>query len=204
MKGTEKQIAWATDLIETMECKFREALAECKRVQPSEYDQTNLVLGTIKAMFDEAYAGDVIALLKDNHRESAMEYYNILCCSINSSTLPFAKELKEEIANQRFTSKLVVDAETETVDAANTEIEITDLQNIKYAEECGIDLVVGNRYHFVKKGKMVVQNSSYQLYIDGLLVTGMAVPVASGHDGCGVRYSIFRLAAIDELVAFRK
>lgn len=51
---------------------------------------------------------------------------------------------------------------------------------------------------------MVVQNSSYQLYIDGLLVTGMAVPVASGHDGCGVRYSIFRLAAIDELVAFRK
>ena len=42
MKGTEKQIAWATDLIETMECRFREALAECKRVQPSEYGQTNL------------------------------------------------------------------------------------------------------------------------------------------------------------------
>lgn len=202
MKGTEKQITWATDLIETMECRFREVLAECKRVQPSEYDQTNLVLGTIKAMFDEAYAGDVIALLKDNHRESAMEYYNILCCSINSSTLSFAKELKEEIANQRFTSKLVVDVET--VDAVDDEVEIINLQNIKYAEECDIDLVVGNRYHFVKKGKMVVQNSSYQLYIDGLLVTGMAVPVASGHDGCGVRYSIFRLAAINELVAFRK
>lgn len=201
MKGTEKQIAWATDLIETMECRFREVLAECKRVQPSEYDQTNLVLGTIKAMFDEAYAGDVIALLKDNHRESVMEYYNILCCNINSSTLSFAKELKEEIANQRFTAKLVVDdAEVDT----DAEVEITDLQNIKYAEECGIDLAVGNKYHFVKKGKMVVQNSSYQLYVDGLLVTGMAVPVASGHDGCGVRYSIFRLAAINELVAFRK
>ena len=203
MKGTEKQIAWATDLIETMECRFREVLAECKRVQPSEYDQTNLVLGTIKAMFDEAYAGDVIALLKDNHRESVMEYYNILYCNINSSTLSFAKELKEEIANQRFTAKLVVDdAEVDT--AADAEIEITDLQNIKYAEECGIDLAVGNKYHFVKKGKMVVQSSSYQLYVDGLLVTGMAVPVASGHDGCGVRYSIFRLAAINELVAFRR
>lgn len=94
MKGTEKQIAWASSLIETMECRFNQILDECKQSQPHEYDNVNLLLGTVKEMFNNAtYAGDIITLLKDNHKSAGMEYYNVLFRSISSSTLPFAKEV---------------------------------------------------------------------------------------------------------------
>ena len=204
MKGSEKQIAWATSLLEKMDERFRDVLAEFELLHPEDYDQCNLILGTIKSIFKEAPAWEVIDLLKDRHETTGKEYYNALYSAVFSSVSPVAKKVKEVISNKEFSVKLQGE-ETVTSDVEiDDSIEITKLQNEKYTkEEFGIELIIGSKYNFVK-GITEVRGDGYYLYLNGQEVKGFAVPIAYGHDVKGNRYSIFKLGGIDEPVAFKE
>ena len=198
MKGSEKQIAWATSLIEKMTERFYDILAECKQLYPDSYNECNLILGTVKAAFEEAHAGDVINLLKDRKETNGKEYYNALYNAIFASSSSLAEKAKEIISNRDCDAKLVVE-ETESDDT----VEIEKLQNEEYAKEYGIDLVIGSKHCFTK-GISETRNGAYYLYLDGKRVKEMAVPIAYGYDADKKRYAIFKITGIDDPVAFRQ
>ena len=201
MKGSEKQISWATSLIKTMDYRFNQILDELKQSQSNEYDQVNLILGTIKSMFEDAYAGDIITLLKDNRKETAREYYDSLCRDIFSCTLPFAKNVKEIMTKQEFTVKL-----QENPDANNKSdnvIEITDIKNERYAADFNIHLTIGEKYAFQGKGEFISRNGTYTLYLNGEQIQSLSVPIGSGLDSHGIKYAIFIIGKLEKAFAFR-
>lgn len=198
MKGSEKQVAWANSLIEKMTERFEDMLAECKQLYPDSYNECNLILGTVKAAFEEAHAGDVINLLKDRKETNGKEYYNALYRAIFASSSSLAEKVKEIISNRDCDAKLVAE-ETESDDT----VEIEKLQNEEYAKEYGIDLVIGSKYRF-QKGVSENKNGAYYLYLDGKQVKEMAVPIAYGYDADKKRYAIFKIAGIDDPVAFKQ
>lgn len=198
MKGSEKQVAWANSLIEKMTERFEDMLAECKQLYPDNYDECNLILGTIKATFEEAHAGEVIDLLKDRKETDGKGYYNALYNAIFASSSSLAEKAKEIISNRDCDAKLVVE-ETESDDT----VEIEKLQNEEYAKEYGIDLVIGSKYCFTK-GISETRNGAYYLYLDGKQVKEMAVPIAYGYDVNKKRYAIFKITGIDDPVAFKQ
>lgn len=201
MKGSEKQISWATSLIETMDYRFNQILDELKQSQSNEYDQVNLILGTIKSMFEDAYAGDIITLLKDNRKNTAREYYDSLCRDIFSCTLPFAKKVKEAMTKQEFTVKLQdnhgADSKSDNV------IEITDIKNERYAAEFDIHLTIGEKYNFPDKGEFISQNGAYTLCLNGKQIQSLSVPIGSGRDSKGNKYAIFIIGKLEKAFAFR-
>lgn len=198
MEGSEKQIAWANSLIEKMSERFEDMLAECKQLYQDNYDECNLILGTIKATFEEAPAGEVIDLLKDRKETDGKEYYNALYHAIFASSSSLAEKVKEIISNRDCDAKLVAE-ETESDDT----VEIEKLQNEEYAKEYGIDLVIGSKYRF-QKGVSENKGGAYYLYLDGKRVKEMAVPIAYGYDAGKKRYAIFKIAGIDDPVAFKQ
>lgn len=201
MKGSEKQISWATSLIETMDYRFNQILDELKQSQSDEYNQANLILGTIKSMFEDAYAGDIITLLKDNRKTTAREYYESLCRDILSCTLPFAKNVKEIMTKQEFTVKLRENLDTDK--KSDNVIEITDIQNERYAAEFDIHLTIGEKYTFPDKGEFISQNNAYNLYLNGKQIQSLTVPIGSGRDSKGVKYAIFIVGKLEKAFAFR-
>lgn len=203
MKGSEKQITWATSLIEKMTEKFKDMLAECKQLYPDNYDECNLILGTIKTAFEEAPAWEVIDLLKDRKETNGKEYYDALFYAVSTSASSTAKKVKEIISNKTYSNKLTSE-EVEKLELNDT-IEITKLQNEKYVkEEFGIELVIGSKYNFSNRGITETHDGAYYLYLDGQPVRKMAFPIAYGHDIRGSRYSIFKIAGIDTPVAFKE
>ena len=194
MKGSEKQIAWATSLIKKMNERFEDMLAECKQLYQDNYDECNLILGTIKAAFEEAPAGEVIDLLKDRKETDGKEYYNALYHAVFASSSSVAEKVKEIISNRNCDTKLVSE-ETESGDT----IEIVKLQN----EEYGAELAVGSKYSF-RKGISENKGGAYYLYLGGNQVKEMAVPIGYGFDVSGNRYSIFKIVGIDDPVAFKQ
>ena len=194
MEGSEKQIAWANSLIEKMSERFEDMLAECKQLYQDNYDECNLILGTIKATFGEAPAGEVIDLLKDRKETDGKEYYNALYHAVFASSSSVAEKVKEIISNRNCDTKLVSE-ETESDDT----IEIVKLQN----EEYGAELAVGSKYSF-RKGISENKGGAYYLYLDGNQVKEMAVPIAYGYDADKKRYAIFKIAGIDDPVAFKQ
>lgn len=195
MKGSEKQVAWANSLIEKMSERFEDMLAECKQLYPNNYDECNLILGTIKAA---APAGEVIDLLKDRKETDGKEYYNALYHAVFTSNSSVAEKVREIISNRNCDTKLVAE-ETESDDT----VEIEKLQNEEYAKEYGIDLVIGSKYRF-QKGVSENKGGAYYLYLDGKRVKEMAVPIAYGYDADKKRYAIFKIAGIDDPVAFKQ
>lgn len=198
MKGSEKQIAWANSLIEKMSERFEDMLAECKQLYPDSYNECNLILGTVKAAFEEAHAGDVINLLKDRKETNGKEYYNALYHAIFASSSSLAEKVKEIISNRDCDAKLVAE-ETESDDT----VEIEKLQNEEYAKEYGIDLVIGSKYSF-QKGVSKTKGGAYYLYLDEKRVKEMAVHIAYGYDVNKKRYAIFKITGIDDPVAFKQ
>lgn len=198
MKGSEKQIAWATSLIEKMSERFEDMLAECKQLYQDNYDECNLILGTIKAAFEEAPAGEVIDLLKDRKETDGKGYYNALYHAVFASNSSVAEKVREIISNRNCDTKLVAEeAEADT-------IEIEKLQNEEYAKEvCGIELVVGSKCSF-QKGISKSNGDAYCLYLDGKRVKETAIPIAYGYDVNKKRYVIFKITGIDNPVAFRQ
>ena len=198
MKGSEKQVAWANSLIEKMTERFEDMLAECKQLYPDSYNECNLILGTVKAAFEEAHAGDVINLLKDRKETNGKEYYNALYHAIFASSSSLAEKVKEIISNRDCDAKLVVE-ETESDDT----VEIEKLQNEEYAKEYGMELAIGSKYSF-RKGVSENKGGAYYLYLDGKQVKEMAVPIAYGYDVNKKRYAIFKITGIDDPVAFKQ
>ena len=99
MKGTEKQIAFANKLIDTMNAKFDELI-----IFFSDKDEKQMIAfrdGEEKynEIFDNSYAGDVIELLKYNKYDSCLDYYRDLCAAlrIGVTTEPLCRKIMKEV-----------------------------------------------------------------------------------------------------------
>lgn len=90
MKGTEKQIKWATELME----KMHEEFTVCKEIAP---ESIHWIFDKIEDILNESYAGDVIELLKSN-KNSGQKYYvsfrTAVMVSANVAAMTIKKELK--------------------------------------------------------------------------------------------------------------
>ena len=89
MKGTEKQIAYATKLLENMNLHFNNLIIAC----PSEkkYAWIELLNG-INAIASESYAGDIIDTLKIWDSDYA-EYYTSFYYNVRSGRDNFSKNV---------------------------------------------------------------------------------------------------------------
>ena len=79
MRGTEKQIKWASDLLGAMNEKFAEILDFVKANQTKQqYDEMNGFLGTINSILTtgDVYAGDIIDILKGCDDKNIYDYYS--------------------------------------------------------------------------------------------------------------------------------
>lgn len=92
MRGSEKQIAWANDLIE----KFNKEMGTCLGICPSEEKErfSEIVTG-INALFENAYAGDVIDLL--NRRSEGYQYYREICVAARITAIKFHQDVYKVI-----------------------------------------------------------------------------------------------------------
>lgn len=96
MKGTEKQIAWATELTEKME---REFVAYLQMVPENQKEKGKKVMNEILVLAKEAYAGDVIELLSGNNQES-FKYYKRFFTDMKISGNALAMQIKKEVFNK--------------------------------------------------------------------------------------------------------
>lgn len=93
MKGTEKQVAFAKSLIEKFDTEMNGLISVC----PEQYKQNWInVKEKLDSIFAEAYAGDVIDVLKDNG-ESGQKYYTRFFNSVKLNAEPFARKIMEEV-----------------------------------------------------------------------------------------------------------
>lgn len=98
MKGTGKQIAWAESLIENLKKEVENGLKET-----ADDTRKEAVKVTIEKMVDimnEAYAGDVIDLLKDNH-ETGAKYFARLMATIRTLYSPMTEKIKVEVFGKK-------------------------------------------------------------------------------------------------------
>ena len=89
MKGTEKQIAYATKLLENMNVHFNSLIAACPDNKKSVW--VNLLDG-INAIAAESYAGDVIDALRIFDVDYA-EYYRSFYYNVKSGRDSFSKNV---------------------------------------------------------------------------------------------------------------
>lgn len=95
MKGTEKQIAFATDLISKMNQRFNELLNDCPDDKKSYWTD---VIKDYNTIMDQSYAGDVIELLNDIYEKDYYEYYVEMGTKIRRYTQnPLCKRIVKEI-----------------------------------------------------------------------------------------------------------
>lgn len=90
MKGTKKQIAWATVLMDKMHTEF----SDCKEIAPVKVHQ---MFDKIEEILMESYAGDIIDLLKDNDEDGQKYFANFratLSVSTNAAAMRIKKALK--------------------------------------------------------------------------------------------------------------
>lgn len=97
MKGTEKQITFAKDLMETMTSRFTELLSAC----PEQHKEmwTNITSG-ITAIMNESYAGDVIETLLRKDDKDFMSYYKALYVTISNKHNVMTKRIMAEVYNK--------------------------------------------------------------------------------------------------------
>lgn len=89
MKGTEKQIAYATKLLENMNVHFNNLIAACPDNKKSVW--VNLLDG-INAIAAESYAGDIIDNLKIWDSDYS-EYYTSFYYNVKSGRDSFSKNV---------------------------------------------------------------------------------------------------------------
>lgn len=94
MKGTDKQIRFAEELINTMNEHFDMLLHDCPDPQK---DMWHEVKNGYNRIFSESYAGDVINLLIDNKKESYQEYYSGMYHTVMVSSNAMCSRIKKEI-----------------------------------------------------------------------------------------------------------
>lgn len=93
MNGTEKQIIWAENLLNKMHTELAEAVNIAPEAQRA---QVAALFSAIEKIMQEAYAGDVIELLKDN-ANTGYDYYKCFYTFLNISGNAAAMQIKKEI-----------------------------------------------------------------------------------------------------------
>lgn len=93
MKGTEKQIAFAERLIEKFDKEMNGLIAICPDQYKGMWVETKEKIDNI---FSEAYAGDVIDLLKGNYKEG-QEFYKTFHVTVRLSGANAAEKIKNEV-----------------------------------------------------------------------------------------------------------
>ena len=95
MTGTEKQIAFATDLLNNMNQRFDELLSDCPD------DKKTYWINVIKdynTIMNQSYAGDIIDLLKDIYETDYYGYYVEMGIKVRRYTQnSLCKRIKKEI-----------------------------------------------------------------------------------------------------------
>lgn len=93
MKGTEKQITWAKELMEKMNKEFSIVLGMVPENQKAIFSDA---FEKINAIMNDSYAGDIIYHLKDN-RKSGFDYYKSLYASIKINADDVSMRIKKEV-----------------------------------------------------------------------------------------------------------
>ncbi len=97
MKGTEKQIAFATKLIEKMNEQFDLIVSDCEKAMP---EQTKTWIKCKKGyneIMDQSHAGCVIDLLKNINETSCQEYYKSLFTRLKYGTDVMCERIRKEV-----------------------------------------------------------------------------------------------------------
>lgn len=89
MRGTEKQINWAKDIMDKLEKEF----AVCSQGAPAEVLER---FDGIKNILSESYAGDVIEILGHNYK-NGQEYVREMITSIMIGGCATAMKIKKEV-----------------------------------------------------------------------------------------------------------
>lgn len=93
MKGTEKQIAFAQKLIEKFDKEMNDLIDICPDQYKGEWIDRKEKLDVI---FAEAYAGDVIDILKGNN-ETGQVYYTRFFTETKLNGDPLARKIMKEV-----------------------------------------------------------------------------------------------------------
>lgn len=94
MKGTEKQIAWAQELIKKMNTELNTLFSVCAG-EGAKADLQRQI-DAFNEIMNDSYAGDVISLLKGNNN-SGMKYYKALRADIKVSAGALETRIKKEV-----------------------------------------------------------------------------------------------------------
>lgn len=94
MKGTEKQIKFAERLVEKFDNVMSDLIDQC----PEQYKRTWVTTKEmIDKIFAEAYAGDVIDILKNNNEENAQKYYTTFYSRLMPNADKTSARIKKEV-----------------------------------------------------------------------------------------------------------
>lgn len=93
MKGTEKQIIWAKELMRKMNKEFSIVLGMVSENQKVIFSDA---FEKINAIMNDSYAGDIIYHLKDN-KKSGFDYYKSLYASVKINADTMAMRIKKEV-----------------------------------------------------------------------------------------------------------
>ena len=93
MRGTEKQIAYANDLIAKMDTELTAIVEMAPEAQKPMWEE---IRGKYIRIMQDAYAGDVIGLLS-RKKESGIRYYKDLYGSVMMGAEPLENKIRKEI-----------------------------------------------------------------------------------------------------------
>lgn len=93
MKGTEKQITWAKELMGKMNKEFSIVLGMVPENQKLIFSDA---FEKINAIMNDSYAGDIIYHLKDN-KKSGFDYYKSLYASFKINADAMSMRIKKEV-----------------------------------------------------------------------------------------------------------
>lgn len=93
MKGTEKQITWAKELMRKMNKEFSIVLGMVPENQKVIFSDA---FEKINAIMNDSYASDIIYHLKDN-KKSGFDYYKSLYASVKINVDAMAMRIKKEV-----------------------------------------------------------------------------------------------------------
>lgn len=97
MTGTEKQIAFASDLVKKMNEKFDAIIVDCKNVQPEMVEAWENIKNGYNRIMNESNAGCIIDLLKGNKEENYQNYYGALFIDVKYGADEMCERIRKEI-----------------------------------------------------------------------------------------------------------
>lgn len=95
MRGTEKQIKWAEELVE----RFNEEMESLIAMIPEKEKQDIIrnIVNHYNKLFSEAYAGDIIGEMKNLSNVHGLEYYKRLTTAFRLSGTELGHKITKEI-----------------------------------------------------------------------------------------------------------